>query len=270
VTTAIAPATGVASAASAWRRLRADPAHGPLPSQLVCLTVLTGVVDAVSILSLGRVFVANMTGNVVFIGFALTGAAGFSLAASLAALGGFLVGAAAGGRLVRRSGDDRAALLVAAAATELMLMVTALIVIQATSPSITPVVGAVVAAVMAVGTGIQNSVVRHIAVPDLTTTVLTMTLTGIASDIRGGKPSPALKRRLLAVAAMLGGAVVGAELVLHQGPGSALGLASGLLGLVVIDALRAASRPGNWRHVNPAAPVAQRRPEPNHPVIANA
>jgi hypothetical protein len=36
---------------------------------LLTLTVVTGTVDAVSILSLGRVFVANMTGNVVFVGF---------------------------------------------------------------------------------------------------------------------------------------------------------------------------------------------------------
>jgi uncharacterized membrane protein YoaK (UPF0700 family) len=48
----------------------------------------------VSILALGRVFIANMTGNVVFIGFALAGAPGFSLIASLLALVGFLVGAA--------------------------------------------------------------------------------------------------------------------------------------------------------------------------------
>ena len=57
---------------------------------LVLLTVVTGLVDAVSFISLGRVFVANMTGNVVFLGFALAGAPGLSLAASLAALAGFL------------------------------------------------------------------------------------------------------------------------------------------------------------------------------------
>jgi uncharacterized membrane protein YoaK (UPF0700 family) len=269
MTTTVTPATGVAGPASVWRRLRSDPAHGPLPAQLVCLTVLTGVVDAVSILSLGRVFVANMTGNVVFIGFALTGAPGFSLAASLAALGGFLVGAGVGGQLVSRIGHDRAALLAAGVAAELILMIASLIVIQATSPSITTAVGAVVAAVMAVGTGVQNAVVRHIAVPDLTTTVLTMTLTGIASDIRSGKPSRALKRRLLAVAAMLGGAVGGAELVLHQGPGSALAVACGLLALVVLDAGRASIRPASWRHTTATAPL-QQRPEPTHPVIANA
>src|ERR1700712_5021418 len=83
-----------------WRDYVDDPKHGPLPALLLVLTLLTGVIDAVSILALGRVFVANMTGNVVFTGFALAGAAGFSLAASLAALAGFLVGALAGGALV--------------------------------------------------------------------------------------------------------------------------------------------------------------------------
>jgi hypothetical protein len=53
------------------RQLEADPRFGSLPVMLVALTLVTGVVDAVSILQLGRVFVANMTGNVVFIGFAV-------------------------------------------------------------------------------------------------------------------------------------------------------------------------------------------------------
>ena len=86
--------------ASVWRALIADERHGPLPLLLLALTVLTGVVDAVSILALGRVFVANMTGNIVFVGFAIGGAPGFSLSASLAALGGFLLGAFAGGRTI--------------------------------------------------------------------------------------------------------------------------------------------------------------------------
>lgn len=84
------------------RHLGANPDHGPLPALLLILTVVTGVVDAVSILSLGRVFVANMTGNVVFVGFAVAGAPGFSLAASLFALGGFLAGALVGGLLAQR------------------------------------------------------------------------------------------------------------------------------------------------------------------------
>lgn len=64
---------------------------------LLVLTLLTGVIDAVSVLGLGRVFVANMTGNIAVIGFALAHAPGFSLANSLAALVGFLAGAFAWG-----------------------------------------------------------------------------------------------------------------------------------------------------------------------------
>jgi uncharacterized membrane protein YoaK (UPF0700 family) len=63
--------------------LGGDPRYGPLPLLLPALTAVTGLVDAVSILHLGRVFVANMTGNVVFTGFAIGGAPGFSLSASL-------------------------------------------------------------------------------------------------------------------------------------------------------------------------------------------
>src|ERR1700745_1654543 len=83
-------------------RLAPDPAHGPLPALMLGLTVLTGVVDAVSILSLGRVFVANRPANVVLVASALPGARGFSLSASLSALAGSLVGAALGGAAAER------------------------------------------------------------------------------------------------------------------------------------------------------------------------
>src|SRR3982751_4883107 len=83
------------------------PRHGPLPALLLVLTVATGVVDAVSILALGRVFIANMTGHVVFIGFALAGAPVSSLIGLLLALAGFLLGAAAGGPVVARLGGSR-------------------------------------------------------------------------------------------------------------------------------------------------------------------
>ena len=83
----------------AWRTIAppAEDPHGPLSPLLLALTVVTGLVDAFSYLVLGHVFVANMTGNVVFLGFALAGAAGFSISASLSALGAFCLGALAGG-----------------------------------------------------------------------------------------------------------------------------------------------------------------------------
>ena len=84
----------------------ADAKHGPLPALLLLLTIVTGLVDAASILALGRVFVANMTGNVVFVGFALAGAPGFSLAGSIFALIGFLVGALGGGAAITGADDN--------------------------------------------------------------------------------------------------------------------------------------------------------------------
>jgi uncharacterized membrane protein YoaK (UPF0700 family) len=65
--------------------------------------------------------------------------------------------------------------------------------------------------------GIQNAAARKIAVPDLTTTVLTLTITGIAADsaLAGGTGSKA-GRRLVAIATMLIGALVGAALVIHS------------------------------------------------------
>ena len=50
-----------------------------LPPLLIVLTIVTGVVDALAYLRLGHVFVANMTGNVVFLGFAAAGAGGLSV-----------------------------------------------------------------------------------------------------------------------------------------------------------------------------------------------
>jgi uncharacterized membrane protein YoaK (UPF0700 family) len=74
---------------------------GLLPPHLVGLTAVTGLVDAFSYLLLGHVFVANMTGNVVFFAFALAGAGGFSVLASLVAITCFALGALAAGRLGR-------------------------------------------------------------------------------------------------------------------------------------------------------------------------
>jgi uncharacterized membrane protein YoaK (UPF0700 family) len=251
---------------SGWQLLHADPDHGPLPALLVGLTALTGIVDAVSILALGRVFVANMTGNVVFAGFALAGAAGFALAASLAALAGFVAGAFAGGGLIRRVGHDRAWLLAAGSALQLVLVVLALILISMSGSALSPASRDIVAGALAIGTGMQNAVVRRLAVPDMTTTVLTMTLTGIAADIRAGKPSAALNRRLLSVATMLAGAVGGAELVLHEGPTAALVLATAVLAVVSAAAARATRTPGAWRSTT--QPSAARQPRMAKPLSA--
>ena len=262
------------------RSLGADPAYGPLPGLLLLLTVLTGVVDAVSILALGRVFVANMTGNVVFAAFAVVGAPGFSLSASLFALAGFLAGAYLGGALVARNRRDRGLLLRAGGLLELAFAAAALAVAALTGgPGVShgtlgisggafsAAVTDATAALLAVALGAQNAVARKLAVPDLTTTVLTMTLTGVGADLRavfGGDNRPrgaahaaaraALGRRLLAVAAMVAGAAAGASLALRVSPVSALALATALLALTAAWAALAVRRPAGWR----VFPVAKR------------
>jgi uncharacterized membrane protein YoaK (UPF0700 family) len=181
-----------------------------LMSSLLLLTFMTGLIDAASVLGLGRVFTANMTGNVVFLGFALGGAHDVSIAASIVALAGFLVGAGCGGRLVRRAGRPAIA---SALALELVLLIAAAGV-AAFSGDHTAGARAVVLVLLAMPMGLQNAAVRRLAVPDLTTTVVTLTLTGIAADSSlAGGTNPRLARRVSAVLLMLAGAVVGAFLL---------------------------------------------------------
>ena len=210
------------------RRLLADPMHGPLPAILLTLTVVTGLVDAVSILALGRVFVANMTGNVVFVAFALVGAPGFSLAASLAAMAGFITGAVIAGRVIAGHSDKRPLLIRVCLTIDLVFMGAGFVVSAVAGTALSATSRDVVAAVLAVALGSQNAIVRHLKVPDLTTSVLTMTLTGIAADV-GSQTSTAVTRRTLAVLAMFGGAAAGAALVLHVRPVAALAVAVALV-----------------------------------------
>jgi uncharacterized membrane protein YoaK (UPF0700 family) len=195
---------------------RAGARHGPLPPVLISMTVVTGLVDAFSYLTLGHVFVANMTGNVVFLGFALAGAPGFSIAASLTAIAAFAAGAFAGGRLGTRYGDHRGRLHSSAAAAQAVLLAASVVLAGLSGSPVASGFRYALIAALGISMGLQNAAVRRIGVPDLTTTVLTLTITGIAADSRlaGGGGSQA-GRRLIAIIAMLAGALIGAELVLH-------------------------------------------------------
>jgi uncharacterized membrane protein YoaK (UPF0700 family) len=216
--------------------------HGPLVPMMIALTFVTGVVDAASYMRLGHVFVANMTGNVVFLGFALAGASGLSTASSLVALASFLIGAVAGGRLCARSGAHRGHLLRAASAVQVTLLALALVfALTATEPLHTGARYALLVP-MALAMGVQNAAAQSLAVPELTTTVLTRTLTGLASEasVVGG-PGSKLGRRVVAVAAMLLGALTGGLLVLHVAIAAALATAGAIV-LAVGLAVHALSR----------------------------
>ncbi|UNO40827.1 YoaK family protein [Streptomyces sp. MST-110588] len=213
--------------------------HGPLPPLLLALTVVTGLVDAVSYLALGHVFVANMTGNVVFLGFALAGAKGLSALSSLVSMAAFLVGALAGGRLGTRFAAHRGRLLATATALQAILVAVAVIVAAVAHGALTPGVRYALIALLGLAMGLQNAVVRRLGVPDLTTTVLTLTLTGLAADSApAGGTAPRPGRRVLSVLAMLAGALAGALLLLHTGlaPAPGLALTLGLALLLLIAA----------------------------------
>ena len=185
---------------------------------LLGLTFATGIIDAASVLGPGRVFTANMTGNVVFLGFALAGRGTTSIVLGLVALGAFLGGAAIGGRV---GSGDRAATARRGMVLEIIALAAATALAWIASS------GAVLAivALLALAMGLRNAMVRTLAVADLTTTVLTLTLTGIAADgsIAAGT-SPRWRRRTAAAFLMLAGAFAGAW-ILQLGLSAALGLA---------------------------------------------
>jgi len=194
----MAPADPSPSADRAW-----------LPPLLV-LTVLTGIVDAVSFLGLGRVFTANMTGNVVFLGFALAGAPGLSVSRSSAALVAFLAGALLGGRLARKisSGPRHRWTTIALAAESLLLLAAAAASIGHSLHVYTVIV------LTALAMGLRNAVVRSLGVPDMTTTVLTLTITGLAADSSfAGGSNVRWRRRIASVLAMAAGAALGVMLL---------------------------------------------------------
>jgi uncharacterized membrane protein YoaK (UPF0700 family) len=210
---------------------------GPLPQLLVTLTVVTGIVDAVSYLALGRVFVANMTGNVVFLGFAIAGAPGLSASGSLAALGGFLIGALAGGRVGTALGAHRGYLVRGACAIGAALLVVAVVLAALAGQPVSHASRYPLDVTLALAMGLQNAVARRLAVPDLTTTVLTLTLTGVAADSKpaggkGGHPA----RRLVAAGSMFAGALISAILVIHVSVVLPLVLATALVAGVAVAA----------------------------------
>ncbi len=213
---------------------RVDVHHRVVLPVLVVLTVITGIVDAVSFLGLGQVFVAVMTGNVVFAGLAISGAPGIALLEPLVALTAFLLAAVMGGRLISRLSGHRGRVLFGAIALKLVFVVCAVVVAALFLDGGGRTARLVVIILLASGMALQNAGVRHLGVRDFTTTLLTLTLTGVAADSRlaggqGGKPA----RRWTSVAALLAGAVVGGFLVLRFGVAWPMTLVALLLTLVL-------------------------------------
>jgi uncharacterized membrane protein YoaK (UPF0700 family) len=217
----------------------------PLPRVLLALSFTTGLIDAVSYLGLGRVFTANMTGNVVLLGFGITGTGGLPVISPLVSALAFLVGALGGGMLATRIAQQRRRHVVSALGIEVAFLLVAAGLAAIINVRANTVSGDSIVALLALAMGVRNATVRKLSVPDLTTTVLTMTLTGLAADspLAGGSGRGAA-RRLAAVGAIGLGAIAGALMV-----------RSGLvLPLLVAAALAAAGLVGYARAREPEEP----------------
>ncbi len=233
----------------AWQTITppAGDRHGPLQPMLLALTVVTGLVDAFSYLELGHVFVANMTGNVVFLAFALAGAKGFSLAASALALAAFALGAAGSGRIVTHLGPRRGRVLAVTATFEVGVTAAAVIIGWTVADPGAGATRYVLVMLLALGAGLQNGTARKLAVPDLTTTVLTQTIAGAAFESRiGGGANSRIGRRGLAAGAMFVGALVGAVLELRVSRPLGLLVALVLMVAVAVAAGRLSRQAPSW------------------------
>jgi uncharacterized membrane protein YoaK (UPF0700 family) len=195
----------------------------PIVLLAYALTFTAGLINAVTVLGLGDIFASLMTGNVVFIGLSLGGAEDLSAWRSGLAIVAFLAGAAIGGRIAARhmKGSLRGWLLPVAAVEAALLVAAAtvahLYIGRSTEDTTAPAVLLVIA-LTSLAMGVRNSSVTRLDLPDLKTTVLTLTLTSLAADSRlGGDNNQDVVRRVLSVLLIIGGAAVGALLFLNFG-----------------------------------------------------
>ncbi|MGW0160418.1 YoaK family protein [Mycobacterium sp. NPDC003323] len=182
---------------------------------LLLLTFATGLVDAVSVLVLGHVFVANMTGNVIFLGFWFVPHSGVDLWAAVVAFGSFVSGAVAGGRLVRHLGPSVRRWMTVALSVEVCALVTLAVLAGTGVLRYHDDTKLILIAGLAVTFGLQNSAARQFGIAELSTTVLTQTIVGIGFDSRlAGGTGEREKLRYAVVLTMCAGAVLGATMTL--------------------------------------------------------
>jgi uncharacterized membrane protein YoaK (UPF0700 family) len=235
-----------------WRGLVDDERHGPLPGILIMLTGVAGVVDALSILRLDRVFVANVTGNIIFIGLALVGARGYSVTAPLIVFASFLAGAAVAGALTPRLLAHRGRAAHAASLVQLVDLALATGMLAASPHPDTAMRNALLI-VLALGMGAKSALVRTVDVPGLTTSVFTSTLTGLAASAAGGGwRSPGFAVRIIATFALLVGAIIGAVLALKTSAWCSLAFATAALVPTVVWSRAASQSAASWATPRPS------------------
>lgn len=180
---------------------------------LLVLTFATGLVDSISVLVLGHVFVANMTGNVIFLGFWFVPHSGVDLTAAAVAFASFLVGVIIGGRLVRIVGHEPRRWLTIALGGEVVALAALACLAGAGVLHYQGRGRLLLILGLAIVFGAQSVAARQFGIQELSTTVLTATIVLIGMDSRlAGGTGEREKLRYAVVLTMCGGAVVGATL----------------------------------------------------------
>ncbi|AII08287.1 hypothetical protein EP51_28150 [Rhodococcus opacus] len=202
---------------------------------MVVLTFVTGVVDSVGYLGLDRVFVGNMTGNIVILGMGLAGADELPVLGPAIALGAFSAAAFVAGLVLRTQPSgwtSRVSMCLAVGSAALVGCTIAIFVIDTSANTAGQLI---IAAVTAATMGTQAAVARKVGVKDMTTVVVTSTLTSLASESwMSGGGSALWNRRIGAILAILMGAVVGAIVLRHSHLGGAMGIAAALTVAVTV------------------------------------
>ncbi|BBY45033.1 YoaK family protein [Mycolicibacterium celeriflavum] len=180
---------------------------------LLLLTFATGLVDAVSVLKLGHVFVANMTGNVIFLGFWFVPHSSVDVTAALVAFVSFVTGAVVSGRFARHLGTDVRRWLAITLSFEVLMLVALSVLAGAGVLDYQDNRKLLLIAGLAVTFGVQNSTAQQFGIQELSTTVLTTTIVRIGFDSRlAGGSGDREKLRYSVVLTMCGGAIVGATM----------------------------------------------------------
>jgi uncharacterized membrane protein YoaK (UPF0700 family) len=186
----------------------------PLSRALLVLTFTTGLIDAACYLGLGQVFTANMTGNILLLGFGIAGGAHLPLLPHLISLGAFILGAAAGGLLASKLIRRHALHFGGALAIEGSLVGAAAVLCAAIDVRPDAASADAVIALLALAMGVRNVTVGRIGVPDLATTVITRALAGLVGNAPPfGGSGEGSSRRTATVLTMFAGAIVGALLL---------------------------------------------------------
>ncbi len=182
---------------------------------LSLLTFSTGLIDAATVLG-SSVFAANMTGNLVFLGFSLGGSADYSVPSSLSAIFGFLLGAFVAGHLIRDKLTARKSGLTLGIQTVFILLGAGLAWLTKAGESDSW--GRwLMLMLLGIAMGLQNTIsIKKSALDDMKTTVMTLTLAGMAADLGRGKTDK-VGVRLLSVLLLVVGAVTGALIYYSAG-----------------------------------------------------